>query len=39
MEEEQRLRSEWVESDLGQGATFHFAFPFATKEQLAAADD
>jgi NtrC-family two-component system sensor histidine kinase KinB len=29
----------WVESDAGQGAIFHFTFPFATKEQLAAADD
>jgi NtrC-family two-component system sensor histidine kinase KinB len=29
----------WVESDSGQGAIFHFTFPFATKEQLAGADD
>ena len=29
----------WVESDAGQGAIFHFTFPFATNEQLAAADD
>lgn len=29
----------WVESDAGEGAVFHFTFPFATQEQLAAADD
>jgi len=29
----------WVESDTGQGAAFHFTFPVATKEQLAATDD
>ena len=29
----------WVESDSGQGAIFHFTFPFATEEQLASADD
>jgi NtrC-family two-component system sensor histidine kinase KinB len=28
----------WVESDAGEGAIFHFTFPFATKEQLAADD-
>jgi len=29
----------WVESDAGQGAAFHFTFPFATKDQLTGADD
>ena len=29
----------WVESDAGEGATFHFTFPLATKQQLASADD
>ena len=29
----------WVESDTGEGAIFHFTFPFATEEQLAGADD
>jgi signal transduction histidine kinase len=26
----------WVESEMGQGSTFHFTFPVATKEQLTA---
>ena len=26
----------WVESEPGKGATFHFTFPIATQEQLAA---
>ncbi|MCK6585165.1 MAG: ATP-binding protein, partial [Anaerolineales bacterium] len=25
----------WVESDTGKGATFHFTFPVASKEQMA----
>jgi PAS domain S-box-containing protein len=29
----------WVESDSGQGATFHFTFPVATAEQIASASD
>jgi signal transduction histidine kinase len=29
----------WVESDMGTGATFHFTFPVATKEQMVSADD
>jgi len=29
----------WVESDTGQGATFHLTFPVATKEQIASASD
>jgi PAS domain S-box-containing protein len=29
----------WVESNTGQGAIFHFTFPFATPDQLAGADD
>jgi PAS domain S-box-containing protein len=29
----------WVESDAGSGATFHFTFPVATKEQIAHASD
>lgn len=29
----------WVESEMGDGATFHFTFPCATREQLAAAND
>ncbi|HEU0292477.1 MAG TPA: GAF domain-containing protein [Anaerolineales bacterium] len=29
----------WVESDAGEGAMFHFTFPFATEEQLTGADD
>lgn len=29
----------WVESEPGQGATFHFTFPVATVEQLASTDD
>ena len=28
----------WVESDAGSGATFHFTFPVATKEQIAHSD-
>ena len=28
----------WVESDTGQGATFHLTFPTATKEQIAHSD-
>jgi hypothetical protein len=34
---EQWLPSEWMESDAGQSAIFHFTFPFATKEQPAGA--
>jgi len=29
----------WVESDMDQGAAFHFTFPLATREQLRGADD
>ena len=29
----------WVESEMGQGATFHFTFPFATKEQITSSSD
>jgi two-component system, NtrC family, sensor histidine kinase KinB len=29
----------WVESDAGQGATFHFTFPVATSEQISHASD
>jgi PAS domain S-box-containing protein len=29
----------WVESEMGQGAAFHFTFPLATKEQVAGAND
>jgi PAS domain S-box-containing protein len=29
----------WVESESGQGAIFHFTFPVATPEQIAAASD
>jgi two-component system, NtrC family, sensor histidine kinase KinB len=29
----------WVESEMGEGAAFHFTFPCATKEQLSSADD
>jgi signal transduction histidine kinase len=28
----------WVESDAGQGATFHLTFPVATQEQIAHSD-
>jgi PAS domain S-box-containing protein len=28
----------WVESDAGEGAIFHFTFPFASEEQLASVD-
>ena len=29
----------WVESEMSQGATFHFTFPLATKEQISRASD
>jgi signal transduction histidine kinase len=29
----------WVESEIGNGATFHFTFPMATAEQLAGSTD
>jgi len=29
----------WVESEMGNGASFHFTFPIATHEQIASASD